>query len=172
MMLESKLPDMNLKAVVDDSIVDLKLSDYLGKCLVLIFYPYDFTFVCPTEINLLSDMQKEFSDINTQVLFVSCDSVYSHIGWTKVEREELGIKGCTWPMVSDYNKELSISLGLLHKEGFSMRATVIADPEGIIKHISANNHLVGRNVNELLRLVKALQHVKKHGEICMVNWNI
>ena len=137
------------------------LDDYRGKWVLLFFYPLDFTFVCPTELEELSKKIKEFTDLNTQVLGVSVDSVYSHEAWLK-ERGDF-----EYPLLSDMTKQVSSDYNvLLAEEGISLRGAFIIDPDGILKSYTVNDNCVGRNIDELLRTVEALQT----GELCPVNW--
>ena len=137
------------------------LKDYKGKWVVLFFYPLDFTFVCPTELVELSKRNAEFEELNTQILGVSVDSVYSHEAWLK----ELG--ELNYPLLSDMTKEVSFNYNiLLEEEGISLRAAFIIDPDGILKCYMVNDLGVGRNVDELKRLVSAFQT----GELCPVGW--
>lgn len=137
------------------------LSDYRGKWVVLFFYPLDFTFVCPTELVELSKQHDKFADLNAQVLGISVDSVYSHEAWLK----ELG--EFNYPLLSDMNKSVSKDYKvLLKEEGISLRGAFIIDPDGVLKSYMVNDLSVGRDVNELLRLVEAFQT----GELCPVGW--
>jgi len=138
------------------------LEDYKGKWVLLFFYPLDFTFVCPTELLELSKRHNEFEDLNTQVLGVSVDSVYSHEAWCKGDLGELN-----YPLLSDMTKDASYNYNVLvEEEGISLRAAFLIDPNGILKSYMVNDLGVGRNVDELLRLVKAFQT----GELCPVGW--
>lgn len=137
------------------------LGDFKGKWKILFFYPLDFTFVCPTELVELSKRHKEFEDINTQVLGISVDSVYSHEAWLK----EMG--DFEYPLLSDITKKVSFDYNvLLEKDGISLRGAFIINPEGILKSYMVNDLSVGRNVDELLRLAQAFQT----GELCPVGW--
>jgi peroxiredoxin (alkyl hydroperoxide reductase subunit C) len=137
------------------------LSDYKGKWTLLFFYPLDFTFVCPTELQELSARASEFEDLNTQVLGVSVDSVYSHEAWLK----ELG--DFNYPLLSDMTKQVSYDYGvLLEDEGISLRGAFVISPDGILKSMTINDNSVGRNIDELLRTIKAFQT----GDLCPVNW--
>ena len=137
------------------------LADYRGKWVLLFFYPLDFTFVCPTELEELSRKNADFEKINTQVLGVSVDSVYSHQAWMK----EMG--DFTYPLLSDITKNISSDYNvLLEEEGISLRGAFIIDPEGVVKSIVINDNCIGRNIDELFRTVEALQT----GELCPVNW--
>lgn len=140
--------------------------------LVLVFYPYDFTIVCPTEILAISAAKDEFLKNDSEVVFVSTDSVYSHQAWAMTDQSEKGLKdGVHWPMLSDFNKELCSSLNMLNEDGSSMRGTVILDKEMRIRHYSYNDNKIGRRVKELLRLVKAIKHTDESGEMCLVDWD-
>ena len=138
------------------------LSDYKGKWTILFFYPLDFTFVCPTELVELSKRHDEFEAINTQVLGVSVDSVYSHEAWLK----ELG--DFNYPLLSDITKKTSWDYNvLLEDEGISLRGAFIIDPDGVLKSYMVNDLSIGRNVDELVRLVQAFQT----GDLCPVGWS-
>lgn len=136
-------------------------ADYKGKWVVLFFYPLDFTFVCPTELIELSKKHAEFEKINTQVLGISVDSVYSHEAWLK----ELG--DLNYPLLSDLTKKTSRDYNvLLAEEGISLRGAFIIDPDGILKCYLVNDLAVGRNPDELIRLIQAFQT----GDLCPVGW--
>lgn len=137
------------------------LEDYEGDWKVLFFYPLDFTFVCPTELVELSKKADAFEDLDAQILGISVDSVYSHEAWLK----ELG--DFNYPLLSDITKQISRDYNvLIEDEGISLRGTFIINPEGIVKHIMVNDLNIGRNIDELLRVLKALQT----GDLCPVNW--
>lgn len=137
------------------------LEDFEGDWKILFFYPLDFTFVCPTELVELSKKAELFKDLDAKILGVSVDSVYSHEAWLK----ELG--EFNYPLLSDITKEVSRDYNvLIEKEGISLRGTFIIDPEGIVKHILVNDLSIGRNIDEMLRTLKALQT----GDLCPVNW--
>ena len=163
-----KIPAFNLKAVVSlekgKEFKDINQDSYKGKWTVLFFWPKDFTFICPTEIAEFGKRDKDFQDRNAQVLGLSTDSEYVHHAWRTHHPD---LKGLPFPMVADIKRELSASLGVLHKdEGVALRATFIADPEGIIRHVSVNDLSVGRNVSEVLRTLDAFQT----DELCPCNW--
>jgi peroxiredoxin 2/4 len=137
------------------------LSDFRGKWVLLFFYPLDFTFVCPTELIELSKRNKEFEALGAQVLGISVDSVYSHEAWLK----EIG--NFNYPLLSDITKKISKSYNVLLKEkGISLRGAFIIDQEGILKCYMVNDLAIGRNVDELLRLITAF----KTGDLCPVGW--
>lgn len=163
-----KIPAFNLKAVVSlekgKEFKDINQDSYKGKWTVLFFWPKDFTFICPTEIAEFGKREKDFQDRNAQILGVSTDSEFVHHAWRTHHPD---LKGLPFPMVADIKRELSSNLGVLHKEeGVALRATFIADPEGIIRHVSVNDLSVGRNVSEVLRTLDAFQT----DELCPCNW--
>ncbi|OJH37861.1 peroxiredoxin [Cystobacter ferrugineus] len=163
-----KIPAFNLKAVVSlekgKEFKDINQGSYKGKWTVLFFWPKDFTFICPTEIAEFGKREKDFQDRNAQILGVSTDSEYVHHAWRTHHPD---LKGLPFPMLADIKRELSTALGVLHKdEGVALRATFIADPEGIIRHVSVNDLSVGRNVSEVLRTLDAFQT----DELCPCNW--
>merc|ERR1712121_306921 len=152
--------------------VNLKLSDYKGKYLVLFFYPLDFTFVCPTEIIAFSDRIQEFKDIGCEVLGCSVDSHFSHLAWTELSRKKGGLGKLNFPILSDLSKSVSKDYGVLLKDvGISLRGLFVIDPKGIVRQITINDLPVGRSVDETLRLIQAFQFVDEHGEVCPAGWN-
>lgn len=170
--VQNEAPDFSAQAVAEDgSVREIKLSDYRGKYVVLFFYPLDFTFVCPTEIIALSDRVKEFAVRNAQVIGVSVDSHFSHIAWRNTPRKQGGIGEVTYPLVSDLDKSISRKYGVLvEKPGIALRGLFIIDKEGKLRHITINDLPLGRNVDEVLRVLDAIQFNEKHGEVCPVNW--
>jgi lipoyl-dependent peroxiredoxin subunit C len=160
-----KCPDFELDALIGEDISGkVKLADYSGKWVFLYFYPLDFTFVCPTEIQAISNAVPDFEDRDCAVIGGSCDSVFSHLGWVQVKSE---LKGLKHPLFADYKKELSSALGVLdHEKGVSQRASFLIDPEGIVRFIYVTDLNVGRNPEEVLRVLDALQT----DELCPCNW--
>ena len=142
---------------------EVSLHEYLhqGKWVVLFFYPLDFTFVCPTEIQEFSRKAKEFEKEGAQILGISVDSEYSHKAWCKGDLGDL-----EFPLISDFTKEISMMYGVLHADGMSLRGTFIIDPSGIIHHATINNLPLGRNVDETLRILQGA----KTGHLCPVGW--
>lgn len=135
-----------------------------GKWRVVFFWPMDFTFVCPTEIAEFGKKNGEFNDRDTQVLGASIDSEYVHLAWRKSHPD---LKDLPFPMLADVKRELTQALGILHKQaGVPLRATFIVDPEGIVRWVNVNDLDVGRNVEEVIRVLDALQT----GELCPCNW--
>ncbi len=160
-----KCPDFEVPALIGEDVNGkVALKDFKGKWVCLYFYPLDFTFVCPTEIKAFSDVVPDFEDRNCAVLGGSCDSVYSHLGWVRAKDE---LKGLKHPLISDYTKSLSRALGILDEEkGVSQRATFLIDPDGIVRFIYVTDLSVGRNPEEVLRVLDALQS----GELCPCGW--
>lgn len=162
---------MSLPAYYEGEIKEISLESLIdSQYLVLVFYPYDFTTVCPTEINEFSKQRRKFIESGANIAFISCDSVHSHRTWARMKEEEGGFGGTEWPMLSDYEKKLSQSLFLLNKDGSCKRATVIVDTKMEIRHYSFNDSSIGRSVFEVIRLVNALSFSDKYGSMCLVNW--
>ena len=169
-----KFPAFNLKAVdgkpfdditIDNVFVDVNDRSYVGKWLVVFFYPKDFTFVCPTEIAAFGDLNEEFADRDTQVLAGSTDSEFVHWAWRKHQPE---LRDLPFPMLADVKRELSAELGIIDpNEGVSQRATFIVDPDGIVRFSMVTDLNVGRNPKEVLRILDALQT----DELCPCNWS-
>ena len=155
-------PDFEAEAVIDDKFENVKLSDYGGKWVVLFFWPLDFTFVCPTEVTAFSNRTDEFSKLNAQILGASTDSKFTHLAWT----EKIG--KINYPMLSDITKRLSRDYGvLIEDQGIALRGLFIIDPDGILRYHVVHDLNIGRNVDEVLRVLKALQT----GELCPVDWS-
>jgi peroxiredoxin 2/4 len=154
-------PEFTLEGVVDGRFVEAGLSDYKGKWVVLFFWPLDFTFICPTEILEFSRRAGEFEKLNANILGASTDSKYAHHAWT----EKIG--KINFPMLSDITKEVSRNYGILIEgAGIALRGTFIIDPQGKIEYQAVHNLNVGRSVDEILRVLNALQT----GELCPVEW--
>ncbi len=170
--VQNEAPDFKATTVMEDgSVKEIKLSDYKGKYVVLFFYPLDFTFVCPTEIISMSDRIDEFHARNAAVLGVSVDSQFSHIAWRNTPRKKGGIGEIEYPLVSDLDKSISRNYGVLvEKPGIALRGLFIIDKLGKIRHITINDLPLGRNVDEVLRVLDAIQFNEKYGEVCPANW--
>ncbi len=154
-------PDFALKGVADGDFVDVKLSDYRGKWVVLFFYPLDFTFVCPTEIQGFAKHNAEFEALGAQVLGASVDSEHSHKAW--IERD---FGALPFPLLSDIRREATEAYGVLLPGGIALRGTFIVDPEGTLKYAVVHDNNIGRNTDETLRVLQALQT----GELCPIDW--
>ncbi|RHY10947.1 hypothetical protein DYB25_010855 [Aphanomyces astaci] len=164
-------PSFTAPAVVRGDISEISLSDYLGKYVVLFFYPKDFTYVCPTEIIAFNDRAKEFEAVGAQLIAASTDTPEVHLAWTRTPRNVGGLGKMKIPIVADVTKVISAKYGTLgESNGFPYRGLFIIDGEGILQSYTINNNPVGRSVDEALRLVKAFQFVEEHGEVCPANW--
>jgi peroxiredoxin 2/4 len=146
---------------------NIKLSDYRGKWLVLLFYPLDFTFVCPTELTTFSDRYDDFEGIGADVLGVSTDSVFSHRAWLQTTREKGGVEGLRYPLAADSTKSVSRDYGvLIEDKGVALRGLFVIDPEGILRYKVVHDLNIGRSAEETLRVIQALQT----GGLCQAEW--
>ena len=183
-----KAPSFTAKAVVNggDIVNDFSLDQYIGnKYVVLFFYPKDFTFVCPTELHAFQDALAAFEERDVQLVACSTDSEQSHWGWLQQSADQGGIKGITYPIVADTNKTISANFDVLAAgydyndndelvadgEMVAYRGLFLIDKEGIVQHQLVNNMPLGRSVDEVLRMVDALQFFQENGEVCPANWH-
>jgi peroxiredoxin (alkyl hydroperoxide reductase subunit C) len=166
--------DFTAKAVMSDNVINenFNLKKYLkGHIGVVFFYPLDFTFVCPSEIIAFNNRISEFISRKAKIVAVSVDSHFSHYAWKSLPINNGGINSVQFPMVSDMKKEISNSYGVLSEEGFAYRATFVIDDQFVIRHYLVNDLPIGRNVNETIRIIDALEHHRVHGEVCPAGWN-
>lgn len=164
-------PDFKATAVVNGDFKEVSLSDYRGKYVVLFFYPLDFTFVCPTEMHAFQEKLDAFKKLNTEVLGVSVDSQFSHLAWLNTKKEDGGIEGVKYPIISDINKTIARDYDVLIQDaGVALRGAFLIDKQGKVRQQTINDLPLGRNVDEMLRLVEALQFHEEHGEVCPANW--
>lgn len=171
MLVTNQAPDFKATAVMgDNSFVELELSSYRGKYVVLFFYPLDFTFVCPSEIIAFNKQLDEFKSRNCEVIGVSVDSHFSHFAWKETKVENGGIGNIQYPLVADIKKEISRDYGVLLDQSVALRGLFLIDKEGVIRHSVINDLPLGRSVDEAIRMVDALQFTEKHGEVCPANW--
>ncbi len=173
-LVTKEAPDFTAAAVLPDGTIkeDFKLADLKGKYVVLFFYPLDFTFVCPTEIIAHDKRIDEFKKRGVEVVCVSIDSQYSHFSWRNTPVEKGGIGPIRFPMVADVKHEIARAYGIEYtEEGVALRASFLIDKEGIVQHQVVNNLPLGRNVDEMLRVVDALQFHEQHGEVCPAGWH-
>jgi peroxiredoxin 2/4 len=154
-------PDFKAQAFHNDKMIDINLSDYRGKWVVLFFYPLDFTFVCPTEIQGFNQHLDAIKASNAEVLSVSVDSVYAHQAWSQGTLGKMN-----YPMVSDITQRISRDYGVLAPQGISYRGVFLIDPDGVLRSYMVNDLSVGRNVEEVIRTLQAFQT----GELCPVGW--
>lgn len=150
----------------------IRLSDYQGKKYVLlVFYPANFTSVSPTELIQLSDRINDFRQLSTQILAISVDSPFSHLRYSLSSRSQGGVGKLNYPLVSDLNQTITKEYHLLTNDGLSFPGVYIIDKEGIIQYYMVNNLLCGRNIDELLRVLKSIQYIKENpGQACPVDW--
>ncbi len=169
MIIGQKIPDFELEAYHNDEIKKIKLASYRGKWLVLIFYPADFTFICPTELEEAADLYKEFKKLGAEILSVSTDTVFVHKAWHDNSK---AIKKIQFSMVADPTGKLCKELGTyIEEEGLSLRGSFIIDPDGIIKAMEIHDNSIGRSAKELLRKLQAAKFVRENkGLVCPASW--
>lgn len=154
----------------NNSFETVSLSSYRGKYVLLFFYPLDFTFVCPSEILAFNKQVEDFKAKNCELLGVSVDSIYTHLAWKNTPINQGGIGTVQFPLISDISKSISADYGVLLEGGVSLRGLFLIDKEGVVRHQLINDLPLGRNVDEALRVIDALQFHETHGEVCPANW--
>ncbi|GAB4331642.1 MAG: peroxiredoxin [Flammeovirgaceae bacterium] len=186
-LVNKQAPQFVAPAVIngDEIVENFSLEQYFGKkYVVFFFYPKDFTFVCPTEILAFQEKLGEFEKRNVAVVGCSTDTEETHLAWLSVPKDKGGIKGVTYPLVADVSKSISYNYEVLggdydYKEDGSLtfkgapialRGSFLIDKQGIIRHMVVNDFPLGRNIDEMIRMVDALQHNEKYGEVCPANW--
>ncbi|MDA5192863.1 peroxiredoxin [Govanella unica] len=172
-LINKAAPDFTAQAVLpDDQITELTLSQYLkGSYGLIFFYPLDFTFVCPSEILAFSNRMDKFAALNTKVVGVSVDSQFSHYAWRNTPVEKGGIGQIKFPLIADITKQIARDYGVLMDEAVALRGSFLIDREGKIRHYVINDLPLGRNVDESIRMVEALQFHEENGEVCPAGWN-
>jgi NADH-dependent peroxiredoxin subunit C len=168
-LINTQLPDMELDIFHNNDIKKVNLSDYKGKWLVLFFYPADFTFVCPTELVEVAELYPKFQELNVEILSVSTDTAFVHKAWHDTSPS---IKQVSYPMAADPTGALCRALGTyIEEEGLSYRASVVVNPDGVIKAYEMHDNSIGRSGAELLRKLQAAQYVNEHaGQVCPAKW--
>ena len=170
-LVTKEAPDFAALAVMSDNFVaELKLSSYRGKYVVLFFYPLDFTFVCPSEILGFDRKLKEFREKNCELIGISVDSHFTHLAWKNTPCDQGGIGQIKYPLVADLSKDIAQKYGVLFGGEVALRGLFLIDKEGIVRHALVNDLPLGRNVDEALRVLDALQFTEEHGEVCPANW--
>ena len=186
-LVGKKAPSFSASAVINGGTVvnDFSLDQFLGKKhVVFFFYPKDFTFVCPSELHAFQDVLAKFEERNCALVACSTDTEESHWGWLQMSKQQGGIKGITYPIVADTSKTISDNYGVLAGEYdydengdlistgamIAYRGLFLIDKDGIVQHQIVNNFPLGRNVEEALRMVDALQYFEENGEVCPANW--
>tara|TARA_Y100000310_G_C20345030_1_gene651603 strand:- start:13 stop:576 length:564 start_codon:yes stop_codon:yes gene_type:complete len=168
-VINEKAPPFEADAYHTGEIVKINSSDLKGKWVVLVFYPADFTFVCPTELGEVADHYSELQKLNVEVLSVSTDTAYVHKAWHDASDT---IKKINYPMLADPSGKMCKEYGTyIHAKGMSLRGTFIIDPDGVLKAYELHDNAIGRSAVELVRKIQAAQHVRdSKGEVCPVNW--
>jgi len=170
-LVTKEAPDFIAKAVLaNNDIKEISLSSYRGKYVVLFFYPMDFTFVCPTEILAFNKKLNEFEKRDCQVIGVSTDSEFSHLAWKNTLVNNGGIGNIQYPIVADISKEIAEDYDVLFDKSVALRGLFLIDKEGIVRHQTVNDLPLGRNIDEALRMVDALQFHETNGEVCPANF--
>mgnify|MGYP003573561955 FL=1 len=170
-LVTHKAPNFTATAVMpDNSFKEISLEDYSGKYVVLFFYPLDFTFVCPSEILAFDRKLVDFKEKGVELIGVSIDSHFTHLAWKNTEVDKGGIGNIQYPLVADVKKTIARDYGVLFDDSIALRGLFLIDPKGTVRHAVVNDLPLGRNVDEALRMVDALQFTEKHGEVCPANW--
>jgi peroxiredoxin (alkyl hydroperoxide reductase subunit C) len=164
-----KIKDFNLDVFYNEDFKKISFSDYAGKWLVLLFYPADFTFICPTELEEAAESYHEFKRLNAEVISISTDTKYAHKAWHDTSKS---IKKITFPMAADADGRVAKEFGTYNEEaGESFRASFIISPEGILKYMELHDNSIGRNIAEILRKLEAAKYVSENdGEVCPASW--
>lgn len=187
-LVGKKAPVFKSSAVINGNqiVEDYTLEQFIGeKYVILFFYPLDFTFVCPTELLAFQAKLEEFKSRGVEVVGCSIDSEFSHFAWLNTPVKKGGIEGVKYPLIADVSKTIAMNYGVLAGEydydndgnatfkgaGVAYRGLFLIDKKGDVRHALVNDLPLGRNVDEAIRVVDALQHVEAHGEVCPANWN-
>lgn len=173
-LVGKQAPDFTATAVFgNNEIKDLKLSSYKGKkYVVLFFYPLDFTFVCPSELIAFDHRLEEFKQRGVEVIGVSIDSQFTHLAWKNTPIKEGGIGQVGYPLVADIKHEIARAYDVeLEAAGVALRGSFLIDKNGVVQHQVVNMLPLGRNIDEMIRMVDALQFTEEHGEVCPAGWN-
>lgn len=170
-LVTKEAPDFTAQAVMpNNTFSELKLSSYKGKYVLLFFYPLDFTFVCPSEIIAFNKKLSEFKEKNCEVIGVSIDSHFTHLAWKNTDVNKGGIGNVQFPLVADLSKKISESYGVLVNDSVALRGMFLIDRQGVVRSSTINDLNLGRNIDEALRVLDALQFTEEHGEVCPANW--
>lgn len=164
-------PDFTENAVWgDNEFRPFTLSDGRGRYTVLVFYPLDFTYVCPSELIAFERRMSEFARRNVDVVGCSIDSAYTHLAWKRTSYADGGVGPLSYPLIADMTHAVSRAYGVEGPAGISLRGTFLIDRDGVVQHQIVNNLALGRDIDELLRVIDALQHTELHGEVCPAGW--
>jgi len=167
--INEQAPGFEAQAFHNNEITKVKLSDHKGKWVILVFYPADFTFVCPTELGEVANKYEQLKKLNTEVFSVSTDTAFVHKAWWD---NSPTIKKIKFPMIADPTGKICKDYGTyIENEGISLRGTFIIDPDGVLKAYELHDNSIGRSAEELIRKIQAAQFVREHpGEVCPMNW--
>ena len=171
-LVTREAPDFVAPAVMPDGSIkeDFRLSDLRGNYIVLFFWPLDFTFVCPSEIIAHDNRAGQFRELGVELVGVSIDSQFTHYAWRNTPVNQGGIGPVNFPIVADVKHNIVRAYGIEHPDGVALRASFLIDRDGIIQHQVVNNLPLGRNVDEMVRMVEALQFTEEFGEVCPAGW--
>ncbi len=174
MLVTKKAPDFTAAAVLGDNTIEPKFNLYKNigeKGAVVFFYPKDFTFVCPSEIIAFNNRYEEFKSRGISVIGVSCDNEFCHLAWKNTPVNQGGIGQVKFPLVADMTKEISRNFDVLFGEAVSLRGSFLLDKDGTVRHAVINDLPLGRNIDEMIRMVDTMLFVNEHGEVCPAGWN-
>jgi len=171
-LVTKEAPDFTATAVMPDNSFneEFKLSDCRGKYVVLFFYPLDFTFVCPSELIAFDHRIAEFEKRGVQVIGCSVDSHFSHLAWRQTGVKNGGIGEVSYPLVADLTKDIARDYDVLFDNSVALRGSFLIDKDGVVRHQVVNDLPLGRNIDEMLRMIDALQFTEEHGEVCPAGW--
>lgn len=165
-------PNFTGKAVVAGEVLEISLRDYLGKNVVLFFYPKDFTYVCPTELHAFQEKARDFAERDAVVIGCSVDDLETHARWLATPKSAGGIEGIEYPLLADTSHAISEAYGVFsHEQEVAFRGTFLIDRQGIVRHIVINDLPLGRSIGEELRVLDALSFFEAHGMVCPANWS-
>ena len=170
-LVGKKAPEFKATAAIAGDFKEISLSDLRGKHVVLFFYPLDFTFVCPSELLAFDHRLAEFQKRNVEVIGVSIDSHFSHLAWKNTAVNNGGIGQVRYPLVADIKHEICKAYDVEAEGGVAFRGSFLIDMKGVVRHQVVNDLPLGRNIDEMIRMVDALQFVEEHGEVCPAGWN-
>ncbi len=169
-LVGKKAPEFKADALLGEDFKTVSLSDMKGKWTCLFFYPLDFTFVCPTEITAFDTAYKNFKEAGCEILGCSVDSKFSHLAWAKTPRNQGGIGKLQYPLLADMTKKIAKDYGVLKDDAVAYRGLYLINPDGVVQYQLVHDLGIGRNPEEVLRVLKALQESARTGEVCPAGW--
>ena len=171
-LVGKKAPEFTAPLVQKDEIHEaVSLADFKGKYVCLFFYPLDFTFVCPTELHAFQERLSQFKERGVELMACSVDSQFSHHAWLNTPKDKGGIEGVEYGLFADVGGNIARGYDVLAEGNVAYRALFLIDKEGVVRHQIVNDLPLGRNVDEALRMVDALQHFEENGEVCPADWS-